>query len=121
MFCIFFTRYIFFVEYGVTLKYLNKPFGFSFTDKNGDTNPSSIGAYVSGYSKKLGHHKGNKPSKIWISDRNEIFFLAMKGKKIDVRPVYRPSAGAAAKEIHINMYIFWHDRIAGVSRLTYVS
>jgi len=44
-------------NYGVTLKYLNKPFGFSFTDKNGDTNPSSIGAYVSGYSKKLGHHK----------------------------------------------------------------
>ena len=27
-------------------------------------------------------------------------------KKIDVRPVYGPSAGAAAKEIHINMYIF---------------
>lgn len=42
---------------GVTLRFQNKPFGFSFTDANGSTTQSSIGAYVSGYSKANGYAK----------------------------------------------------------------
>ena len=38
-----------------------------------------------------------------ISDDKIVIIF---GKKIDVRPVFGPLAGADAKEIHINVYVF---------------
>ena len=62
--------------------------------------------------------RGNKP--VYYSRKDRVARTYAK-IKIDVRSVYRPPAGAAAKEIHINMYIFSHDRIAGVSVINDVS